>query len=63
MTQSKVLPAAIVFVVIEGINTVINIMPALKEPTVQGINKRLVRAGIINFILLAGFIFYLEMNK
>jgi hypothetical protein len=59
----KILPAIIVFVVLEGVNTVVNILPARKQPTVQGKNKRLIRAGIINFILIGYFVVYLVSNK
>lgn len=63
MNQTKVLPAVIVFVVLEGINTLINILPARKEPTIQGKNKRLIRAGIINIILIICFVVYLVSSK
>lgn len=59
----KILLAIIVFVVLEGVNTVVNILPARKQPTVQGKNKRLIRAGIINFILIGYFVVYLVSNK
>jgi len=63
MTQSKILPAVIALVVLEGINTAINILPGIKEPTLQGRNKKFVRAGIVNLFLIAGFVVYLVLNK
>lgn len=63
MTQSKILPAIIVLIVLELVNTAVNILPALKEPTAAGRTRRLIRAGIFNFILLAGFVAYLVLGK
>ncbi len=63
MNNSKVLPALIVFVLLEGIVIAINILPGFKELTIHGRSKRLVRAGIINLVLFAGLIAYLVLSK
>jgi len=63
MEQSKVLPAVIGFVVLEATNTVINILPAMKQTTDAGRKRYLIRAGVVNLVLIGVFVAYLFLKK
>ena len=59
MNQFKVLSVVGVFVVLETVNTLVNILPALRQPSEQKKRQGLLRAGVINAVLLAGCLAYL----
>lgn len=63
MEQSKLVPVIIGFVVLEAINTVVNILPARKQKTEAGRKRYFIRAGIVNLVLIAGLVAYFLLKK
>ncbi len=59
MNQAKVLTVIVVFLVLETVNTLVNILPALRQPSEQKKRQGFIRAGVINAVLLAGCLAYL----
>lgn len=55
--------AILAFVFLEIINTVINILPALRETTPQGRQRHFIRAGIVSMVAVAGLAAYFVLAK
>ena len=51
--QSKLLPVIAAFVTLEAINTFVNILPAIRQTSEQTKQKGLIRAGIVNVVIIA----------
>lgn len=58
MKSSKVLTAVIVFIVLEVVNTLVNILPGAKAESPQARRSYLTRAGIFNLVLLAACLIF-----
>lgn len=63
MTQSQAAPVVIALIVLETVNTLVNILPARKQPTEAGRRKYLLRAGIVNLVIIAAFAVYLLLYR
>ncbi len=59
MKSSKVLTAVIVFIVLEVVNTLVNILPAIKAASPQSRLSYFKRAGVVNIVLIAALVIYL----
>lgn len=60
MNQAKILPVVVVFVVLEAVNTLVNILlPILRRSPAQSRRQSFIRAGVVNALLIAGCLAYL----
>jgi hypothetical protein len=63
MRQTHLTSAIVLFVILELANTVINIVPALRQTTAQAKKPYFVRAGIVNIFLFVVLVLYLTSQR
>ena len=63
MEQSRLLPMIVVFLVLEAVNTFLNIIPAVKQPSERARRQGFIRAGIVNVVMITCFVAYLALRK
>ena len=61
--QSHLTAAVTIFVALEVINTVVNILPALRQTTAQAKRPYIIRTGIFSAVLVAALVIYLLASK
>jgi len=60
MNQAKILPVVVVFVLLEAVNTLVNILlPILRRSPAQSRKQSFIRAGVVNALLIAGCLAYM----
>ena len=63
MEHTRVLPGVIGFIVLEAVNTVLNILPILNHKS-EAVRKRyMIRASLVNVVLVAGLVAYFLLDK